>query len=313
MNNQLKNILLFLTASCIWGTTWIAIKFQLGDVAPIWSLVYRFCIAFCLMMVFCKMKGVALTFNRREHLGIALQALLMFSLNFYLFYLATAYFVSGIIAVFFAGVMIANIIFGRIFLKSPINPRSVIGALMGLAGLFLIIWNEIVRLEDKDFAYLGMGIALALGGVISASLGQLFAISNSRAGIPTLASSAIGFGYGALFTFILALSLGEPLTFSLQPQYVLSLLYLAIFGTIIGFMSFLTLVQRIGHDKASYAFVLLPIIAMAISSVFEDFTWTLQVFCGMGLVLLGNVFVLAAKARGAQPVKAEISEIQKAA
>jgi drug/metabolite transporter (DMT)-like permease len=289
------NLILFLTTTLIWGSTWLAIKFQLGEVLPLWSLIYRFSLAAGLLIGYCLFTRRSLSFNRKQHGWIALQSLFMYFLNYVLFYFASSYFVSGIIATIFATMIVMNIINGRIFLGNPIEIRTVIGAITGMAGLGFIIWAEIVNLEDKDIWFIIEGVALSLGATVSASLGQMVFITNVKRQLPVIQINALGYAYGSFFTLIVALFLGQAPGFDLSWSYVSSLLYLASFGTVIAFLCYLTLADRIGPEKSAYAFVLIPIIAMSLSSLFEDLTWTTYTFLGITLVLAGNILVMVKK------------------
>jgi drug/metabolite transporter (DMT)-like permease len=289
------NIILFLTTTLIWGSTWLAIQYQLGGVSPLWSLVYRFALAALMLISYCLIKRLSLSFRGEHHKWIAFQAFFMFFLNYVLFYLASSYFVSGIVATIFAILIVMNIINGRIFLKNSIEMKTVIGAITGMIGLGCVVWSEVVRLEDQDIWVILEGLALSLGATLSASLGQIVFITNVKRGLPVVQINALGYAYGSFFTLLVALVLGHVPTFDWSWMYVSSLFYLASFGTVVAFLAYLTLANRIGPEKSAYAFVLIPIIAMGLSSLFEDLTWTTHTVFGMGLVLLGNVLVMAKK------------------
>lgn len=293
--NQFMNLILFLTTTLIWGSTWLAITFQLGQVLPLWSLTYRFSIAAFLLIGYCLFTRRSLSFTKEHHRWIAFQAFFMYFLNYVLFYFASFYFVSGIVATIFATLIVMNIINSRIFLKTPIELKTVIGAVAGMAGLGCIVWSEILRLEDQNIWYIVEGLALSLGATLSASLAQMIFISNIKRGLPVVQINALGYAYGSLFTLIVALVLGQAPGFDLSWPYVSSLLYLASFGTVVAFLCYLTLADRIGPDKSAYAFVLIPIIAMGLSSLFEDLTWTTHTFFGISLVLFGNILVMMKK------------------
>ena len=289
------NLILFITTTLIWGSTWLAIKFQLGQVMPLWSLVYRFSIAAVMLSGYCLLTRHSLSFNREQHGWIAVQAAFMYFLNYILFYFASSYFVSGIVATVFATLIVMNIINGRIFLGNPIELRTVIGAITGMAGLGCIVWAEIIRLEDKDTWFIVEGLVLSLAATFSASLGQIIFITNVKRGLPVIQVNALGYAYGSLFTLIVALVCGQAPGFDLSWTYVSSLLYLSSFGTVIAFLCYLTLANRIGPEKSAYAFVLIPIVAMSISSFFEDLTWTTHTIFGISLVLMGNILVMVKK------------------
>jgi drug/metabolite transporter (DMT)-like permease len=289
------NFALFLITTLIWGSTWLAIQYQLGVVSPFWSLVYRFGFAAFILITYCLYRQESLSFNQKQHTWIAIQAFFMFFLNYVLFYLASSYFVSGIIATIFAILIVMNIVNSRIFLKNSIDSKTIAGAIIGIFGLIFVVWSEITRLENKDIWVIFEGLALSLGATLSASLGQIVFIKNLKRGLPVIQINALGYVYGSFFTLLLALILGHTPTIDWTWPYMSSLVYLSFFGTVIAFLAYLTLAKRIGPEKSAYAFVLLPIVAMALSSLFEDLTWTTQTITGMALVLLGNVLVMAKK------------------
>lgn len=289
------NLILFSITALIWGSTWLAIKLQLGVVLLLWSLVYRFGIAAILLIAYCILTKRTLSFTRTEHRWIATQALFTYFLNYVLFYFATDYFISGIVATLFASIMVMNIINGRIFLGNPIELRTVFGAIVGLSGLSCIIWTEVIRLADKDFWYIFGGVALGVAGAFSASLGQIVVMFNEKRGLPMVQTNALGFAYGTFYMVTIALLLKQAPGFDTSWTYVSSLLYLATFGTVVGFLCYLTLVTRIGPEKSAYVFVLIPIIAMGISGFAENMVWTSEAVIGSALVLIGNVIVMTKK------------------
>lgn len=291
----MTNIILFLMTASIWGTTWLAIKYQLGVVHPLWSVSYRFAISGLILLSFCKIKGLNLKFSRAEHIWIGLQAFLLFSLNYFFYYMGTDYFVSGIVAVIFASIVIFNIMNARLFLKIPLSKSAIIGSIIGLIGLAVIFRTEIYRLANQDIFAVLTGLGICLVGTAIASTGQIIATANMKRAIPYLQTNAIGMTYGGIYTALGAMIIGEIPTFDFSVKYTASLLYLSIIGTVIAFGLYMKLVQNIGPNKASYAFVLIPVVALTVSSLFEDFTWTSETVGGIALVVLGNIIVMVSR------------------
>jgi drug/metabolite transporter (DMT)-like permease len=286
----MQNVAYYLITSLIWGSTWLAIKFQLGSVSPELSIAYRFALAAILLFIFSVARRLPLRFSKRQHFYIALQGFLLFSLNYFLVYLAELYLASALVAILFSTIIIANVIFGTILLKAPVRARVVIGAIVGILGIILIFFQELATSVVSD--KVSLGIMLAIGSVISASLGNIVSARNQRQDLPVIQTNAFGMAYGAAFMLFLAVYNGAPLTLDTSPSYVLSLLYLAIFGSVIAFGTYLTLLGRIGPDRAAYVTVLFPVIALILSTLFEGITWSLAQLGGVVLVLLGNVIVL---------------------
>jgi drug/metabolite transporter (DMT)-like permease len=287
------NLILFLTTAFIWGTTWIAIKYQLGIVHPLWSLTYRFGIASLILMIICALGGYSLKFSMKDHCRIALQAVFLFSINYLFFYIGTDYFVSGIVAVLFASITMMNILNSRLFLSIPLSLSAFIGSFLGIIGLVCIFSTEVIRLCQKDLSYILEGLVLCLGGTLWASFGQTLATSNIRHSLPVMQTNAFGMAYGSFITSGIAVFMGIPATFDFSMSYMGSLIYLSLFGTVLAFGTYLKLVGNIGPGRASYAFVLIPLIALIISSFFEGYNWDKYSLAGVSMVVMGNLIVLS--------------------
>lgn len=300
---SMTNWLLYLATVLIWGSSWLGIKLQLGHVAPEVSVVYRFAIAALLMLSLAAAAGRSLRFPWRTHLGIAMQGVPLFSINYLLFYVATAHLPSGLVAVIFSTIVAWNIVFGALLLGLQVRARAVAGAAMGVVGLGLIFAPDLLAIEASRATL--VGLALAFVATVIASLGNIAAIRNQRAGVPVLEGTAIGMAYGALFSLLVCWVRGLAFDFDLSLAYVGSLAYLAIFASVIAFWCYLTLLGRIGPDRGAYAAVMFPVVALALSTAFEDFVWTWPALAGVALVLAGNVVALAkTAARAPAPARA---------
>lgn len=287
----MQNSFLYIVTVLIWGSTWLAIKFQLGVVSPELSVAYRFFLASVLLFIYSKLRGLKLRFTLREQLFIAIQGLLLFSLNYVMVYFSEVYITSGMVSVVFSTVIVFNVIFGAILLRNPVRARVVLGSIVGILGLALIFWPELADLTLQGGRLLGF--ALALLSVISASLGNIVSARNQRAKLPVIQTNAYGMLYGSILTFLFALGRGTEFQFDPSFGYVASLLYLSLFGSVIAFGSYLTLLGRIGADRAAYVTVLFPVIALLLSAFFEGLHFNILQFAGIALVLLGNVIVVA--------------------
>jgi len=282
-----NSITLYLSSVLIWGSTWFAIKFQLGVVAAEVSLVYRFGIA---ALLFCLLSGRNLKYSAGQHGFIALQGLFLFSSNYLVFYWATDLLTSGIVALMFSTVILMNIVNGAIFMRSQIRPRVVLGAGFGIIGIAAIFWAEVSGVGDNADTWRGLWMCLL--ATWFASIGNIISARNQHNAIPVLQTNAWGMAYGAVIMAVYALISGVPFNYDPAFSYSVSLLYLSVFGSILAFGCYLTLVGRIGADKAAYAAVLFPVIALALSTLFEDYQWTMRALFGFALVLLGNYIVL---------------------
>ena len=287
----MNNALLYVSTILIWGSTWFAITFQLGAVDPALSVAYRFALAAALLFAYCALTRRPLRFSAEEHLFMLLQGTLLFGVNYLLFYQATGHLTSGLVAVIFSSVIVMNIVNGALFLGSRVQGRVLLGAGIGLIGIVLVFLPELTAFDpSNDGAF---GLLLGVIATFSASLGNILSARNQRRAIPIIQTNAYGMAYGALLILGYALATGAPLAFDPSPAYIVSLGYLALFGSIAAFGCYLTLLGRIGADRAAYATLLFPVVALGISTVFEGYRWTAYGLTGMSLVLAGNFLVLS--------------------
>ncbi len=286
----MPDYLLYLITLLIWGSTWLAIKFQLGTVAPELSVAYRFALSAILLFFFAIVRKLRLRFPIQAHLFIALQGFFLFSLNYIMIYYAETYLSSGLVAIIFSLIVVLNTLFGALFLHSKIRWQVITGALIGIAGLTLVFWPELRSFSLTSTRALGLG--LALGGTISASLGNIISARNQRNSLPVVQTNMFGMAYGALFMFLLAILRDAQIDYEASISYTLSLLYLALFGSVIAFGSYLTLLGRIGPDRAAYVTVLFPVVALTLSTLFEELQWNMLGLLGVILIIAGNFLAL---------------------
>lgn len=288
--STMKNLLLFITPVLIWGSTWYVIKFQVGNVDPMLSVAYRFGIAGVLMLIVCSLWKMKMNFTKKEHQFILLQGLLIFGFNYWLVYNSELYLTSGLVGLIFSLLVFLNIINGRIFLKTPFENKVIIGGFLGLIGTGMVFWEDLAKFSFTDGKIIGL--AFAVGGTYLASLGNITSARNQKAGIPVIQSNAFGMVYGAIAMFLIAVIIGKEISFEMSQSYVFSLLYLAIFGSVIAFGAFMTLIGNIGASKAAYVSLVAPVIALTISTFLEDYTWSAISLSGAVLILIGNVIAL---------------------
>lgn len=282
--------LLFAATVLIWGTTWIAIALQVGPVPVLVSIFYRFGTAAVLFLAVLALMGRLKTPARRHQPWIAGQALCLFCLNFICFYTAAAYVPSGLIAVIFSLSTVFNTVNARLFWRDPIRPRTLLAAALGVAGLMLLFGPEIAHSHAAGTL---KGAGLAALGTLFFSFGNMISRRNSAAGVSPVIANAWGMAYGAAALLALIAATGTPIVPPSGGVYLGAMLYLAVFGSIAGFTCYLTLVARVGSSRAAYATVLFPVVALAISSIYEDYRWHWPGILGLALTLLGNLVMFA--------------------
>jgi len=286
-----RDLGLYALTVLLWGTSWLAIKYQLGVVPIEVSVAYRIIASAALMLVLCVAMRRRMRFSLADHGFMALQGFALFSINYFFIYAGSEQLTTGLVAVAFSTLVILNIIGSAVLFRAAVQARMVAGAVLGICGIAVVFWPELAAFDLSRQGTLGLGLTLI--GTCFASAGMLTSAWNQRKrGLPVLQSNAYGMFYGAIVITLLTVGRGSDFVFDPAPVYVLSLLYLAVFATVAGFWSYLTLIGHIGPDRASYVTVLFPIVALALSTWFESFRWTALDAVGIALVLLGNAVIL---------------------
>lgn len=285
-----KDALLFAGVAFIWGTTWLAAKLQTGVVPVEIALIYRMGGAGVLLFGWLLLRRGLPRLSRRDHLCLAALGLLMFGLNYQIAYLALARLPSGVVALLSSLLVPVNAVALRLVYGKPLEPRVMIGAACGIAGLCLVFSRDVATLHLSGSEQ--EGIALVLLSLLVVAAGQMVAVRNGRRGIPASGATAWGLLYGTVFLMLLAVARGSTPVLPMTVTFVGSLLYLIGAGTIVVFWWYLTLLHRIGADRASFVSVAYPVVALAVSTLFEGYVWSAPAVAGVALVIVGNAVAL---------------------
>jgi drug/metabolite transporter (DMT)-like permease len=287
---MMKNTFLYIITVLIWGSTWIAIVYQINEAPVEVTLFYRFALAFAIMLVFALWRKIPLSFSAKNHGFFILLALMNFSMNYFILYEAQKYLNSAMTSIAFSMMLLMNIVNTRLFFGVRIKPKVYLGAFIGLSGIALLFYPTIAAQSFDKSALIGLGLVFA--GAMIASLGNMVSVRNSNNDVPILSANTWGMFYGTVAMALMMLFTGVNLVLPTSMSYWISLSYVAIFGTVIAFASYFMLLRNIGPEKASYVIVLFPVVAIIISIFVEDFQITGYVLSGILLVGLGNLIVL---------------------
>lgn len=298
----------FLIATLIWGTTWIAITFQLGGVAPEASVAYRFLLAGAALFLWARLKGETLAIGWRQQRWMALLGL-FYAVNYGFIYRAEMQISSGLVAVAGSAMLFFNILMSRWLFNARISRELGLGAALGIGGIVLVFWPEVAAFSGRDGS---QGVLFALLGAFGAACANMVAMRNANAGLPVRTTNAWWMLWCAGFMAIAVPLSGAEFGFEWQAGYLLSLVYLAVFGSVIAFSCYLALVGKIGAARASYIAVLTPIVALLISTLFEGMQWHLSTGAGMLLIGFGQLLILRGKREPAesQPTENQLTENQ---
>jgi drug/metabolite transporter (DMT)-like permease len=293
---DIRDIAPLVGCSLIWGSTWFAITFQLGHVPAAVSVAYRFGLAALILFAWLIVSRRSIRLSRAQHLATFVQGALTFGVNYVFVYFAEERLPSAVVAVLFAGLAFANLALFRLVYRARAPRAAWIGALLGVAGVGVLFVGELLRTHLDQRALAGLGCGLV--AVVFAALGNLAARRAQELRIDVGANTAWAMAYGAAVLALGAVATGQPWRFDATPAYVGSLLYLALFGSVVAFLFYFSLARRRGYVLASYISAVTPVIAMLLSTLFEHAHWGFEALGGLGLVILGQV-LLARAPKGA--------------
>jgi drug/metabolite transporter (DMT)-like permease len=299
-----NNSMLYALTVLIWGSTWFAVELQLGTVAPEVSLVYRYGAASALLFAWSRFRRLQLRFSLREHTWFFLLGVLLFGLNYIVVYRAQIHITSALTAIAFSSMVWMNIINARLFFGVKAGRGIVFGALLGGIGMYYLFAPQISDVSFSDTVFYGSFLAVL--SALIASFGNMVSQATQKAKLPVVQTNAWGMFYGAVFTAVIAIVNGHAFEFDWSVAYVGSLAYLTVFGSIVAFGAYLTLLGRIGAHKAGYAMVMFPVVALVLSTLFEGLEIDTTTIVGTLFVLAGNLFVLKTRRSTTVSAKCEV-------
>ncbi|WP_310496952.1 EamA family transporter [Sandarakinorhabdus sp.] len=284
----------FIGCTLIWGSTWLVIKTQLGVVPPSWSVTWRFLLGGLVMTALCLARGRSLALSPRQHGFALLIAVMQFVLNFNLVYRAEQSLTSGLVSLSFALLLVPNTLLAAAFLGQKVTLRFVLGSLIGIAGVSLLFAHDFF-MPGASAGVIATGLGLAMGGVMCASIANVLQGSSAGRNQPLEAGLAWSMLYGAGINAVVATAVSGPPVFDASPGYVAGLAYLGIVASAVAFSLYYMLIKEMGPGRAAYNGVVVPVVAMGLSTVFESYQWTPLAALGAVLALSGLVIALRGK------------------
>ncbi len=287
-------LLPFLTVSLIWGSTWLVIRDQLGVVPAGWSVTYRFAIAAVGMFLLTAFMRHPIKVDRSMIRWTMLLGLLQFSLNFNFVYAAEHHITSGLVAVVFALLIVPNAILAKYWLGRSIGVAFVTGSAIASIGVALLMVQE-YRVAPVGGNEVLIGLSLTLCGVISASVSNVLQVTPKIARYPTLTILSWSMLWGTVANASLAMAMSGPPIIDPRPAYLGGVLYLGIIGSVVTFPLYFNLIRKIGPGKAAYTGVLIPVIAMMLSTLFEGYQWSFLAAAGAISAIVGLIVAMQAR------------------
>ena len=283
---------LFIISTLIWGTTWIAITFQIDGVPPEVSVSYRFAIATVLMAALAWFKPSKIWLTWQQQRWMFLLGFL-YAINYLFVYRAETQISSGLVAVAGSAILFFNIILARFFFGHAISRELAIGALFGFTGIVILFAPDVLAFSTQHI----YGVSFSLISAFGASCANMVAQRNSNEGISITVTNAWWMFWCALITAIAVPLTGNEFTIPTTTSFWLALFYLAIFGSVIAFSAYLTLLKRLGPGQAGYVAVLTPVVALIVSTLFENLRWQWSIYLGVVFIIAGQMLIIHHRSR----------------
>lgn len=280
----------FVLCTLIWGCTWTVIRTQLGEVPPSWSVTWRFLLAGTILIVWCLATGRTLAIGRRGHAFALVAGVFQFAINFNLVYRAEQHIASGLVALLFALLLVPNALFGWLFLGHRLSRRFVVGSAMGIAGVASLFAPDFAGPAPDGDAM--AGLLMAVGAVLSASFANIMQASRQGHSLPLEGTLAISMLYGTALNAGIAWVLAGPPAIGTSPVYLAGLAYLGVAASAFAFILYFRLIRTVGPAAAAYTGIIIPVLAMALSTLLEAYVWTPVAIAGAVLAIAGMIVAL---------------------
>jgi drug/metabolite transporter (DMT)-like permease len=285
MHSGLSDRTLFWVPTLIWATTWHAILYQLGETSALHSVAFRFGLASVMLFAIAHWRGEAVRLPKSVHAWLLLTGAVQYGLNYLCTYESERHLASGLVAVLFSLMIFTNAIGGSLFFGQHMTRRFWLSGAVGVVGIALIFWPDIVAARGD--ASVLFGVALALTAVTLASTGNMLTLRLTRQGTPLVPLLAWSMGYGAVTLMAIAMALQVEFHLDVRPGYWVSLFYLSGLGSVAAFLLYFKLAQRQGPGRAALTGLVIPVIALLVSAALEGWRPTPLSTAGIALCLVG--------------------------
>ena len=292
--SQARNFAAFVLLTLIWGSTWLVIKDQISAVPVGWTVTWRFALAAVGMAALALVRRESLALSRPAIGLAAVTGTFQFAGNFQLVYRSEHYLTSGLVAVFFALLLVPNAVLARIFVGTPVTGRFVGGSAVALAGISLLFAHE-YRIAPAGSSGVVTGVVMVTLALLSASVSNVLLatdLARRQAIIPFIAWSML---FGTIANALFAWAINGAPQFDPRPAYLAGIAYLAIIGSVVTFPLYTGLIRAWGPGKAAYNGVAVPVVAMGLSTLFEGYKWSGLAIAGALLAMTGLLIALSGR------------------
>lgn len=291
-----KLIAVFGLVSLVWGSTWLAIRASLESLSPLYSASFRFIFASIFILILMKLQGVKIQKDKISVKLYLLQGFFAFIIPFALIYWAEQYIPSGLAAVLFAAYPFFVALISYFAIPSEaIGPYKLIGIILGFTGIVIIFWDDLGG--DLTKYLLGM-IAVVFSAAMQA--GAAVVIKKHGHHLNPLSMNLLPMLMGGVFLFISAFVTEDFSALVFDSNAVISVLYLALFGSVVTFTGYYWLMKRLNIVILSFIAFITPVLALLLGWIFMSETLSVLDLAGCLFVLAG---LIIANLRGLKNIK----------
>jgi drug/metabolite transporter (DMT)-like permease len=297
LTENAKAVFAWINVCVIWGTTYLVIRIGVGHMPPMLFAGIRWVIAGVVFVTILKWRGKALPkAHEIVHLGVVGLALLGFANGLVVW--AEQWIPSGLAALLLTTVPFFMVGLESLLPKGPkLNATILTGLVMGLVGVFLIFREDIKYLNDSDNL---IGVFALLGAVFFWSMGSLYS-KYVKVDVHPLMGASVQMLIAGIFLSMIGISIGELPRLSFEINGLLALAYLIIFGSFVGYASYIYALAKLPLSLVSTFAYINPVIALFLGWIILDEKLNFQMAIAAGVIIAGVFIVKQGAARLKNP------------
>ena len=290
----MKARLVWLVLCVIWGSTWLFIKLGLEALPPLTFAAIRFVISCAIIFLIIRLRGIQLPRARADWILLAVTGILSFALNYGLVFWAEQHISSGLAALLQATLPAFGLVFAHFHLPSErLSWARIGGVILGVCGVAVVFSNQ---LAVKGTMALAGCVAMILSAMFAAYSNVLVKAYGKNMNPAVLAAGQMLFGLLVLLVVGIPLE-GNPLRFHWTPIAIISLVYLAVVGTVIAFMLYYWLVLNMDVTKSMLISLVTPVVAVLLGMIVLDEEIGWRTLFGGAMIMMGIALIVVLKAR----------------
>ena len=290
----MKARLVWLILCGIWGSTWLFIKLGLADLPPLTFAGIRFIVSCAVLFPLVLIRRLPLPVRRRDWWLLVFTGFLSFSLNYGLVFWGEQHISSGLAAVLQSTMPAFGLVLAHFHLPHErMTWVKISGVVLGVFGVVVVFSNQLAISGRQALAGC---IALVLSAFFGAYSNVLVKTYGKNLNPAIIAAGQMFFGLIPLLIVGVALE-GSPLQLHWTATAIVSLLYLAIVGSVIAFLLYYWLMQNMDVTKSMLISLVTPVVAVILGmlALNEELNW--RTLAGGAMIIAGIGFIVVRKNR----------------